>query len=280
MFSLSIVIPAHNEQDNIPSTLRSIPVERLRATGVDVEVLVVDNASTDHTARLAVEHGARVIAQPVLGYGNAYKAGFANCRGDVIATGDADRTYPFEILPEALALFQAERLDFLSTNRLSRLRADAMTRSHVWGNRALTTITRLLFDVPFRDSQSGMWVFRREVWTRCRVLASGMAFSQELKIEAFRNGFRCAELPIEYRPRGGEAKLRTVRDGARNTFHLLAHRTRSPQLPPSTHMLHIGQGPLGPAADLPLTGQLATATLPPAALVPELAVTDKSESVA
>jgi glycosyltransferase involved in cell wall biosynthesis len=245
MFSLSIVIPAHNEQDNIPSTLRSIPVDRLCAVGIDVEVLVVDNASTDETARLAVEHGARVIAQPVLGYGNAYKAGFANCRGDVIATGDADLTYPFEILPEVLTLFEAERLEFLSTNRLCELRSDAMTRSHVWGNRALSTFTRLLFGVPFRDSQSGMWVFRRDVWTGSRVLAGGMAFSQELKIEAFRNGFRCAELPIDYRPRGGEAKLRTVRDGARNTFHLLAHRTRSPQQTPPTHMLHLGQGRLG-----------------------------------
>lgn len=265
MRSLSIVIPAHNEQDNIPSTLRSIPVERLRSLGMDVEILVVDNASTDDTGRLAAEHGARVLVQPVLGYGNAYKAGFANCRGDLIATGDADLTYPFEILPEVLRLFEAERLDFLSTNRMAQLRADAMTRSHVWGNRALSTITRALFGVPFRDSQSGMWVFRRDVWNRCRVLAGGMAFSQELKIEAFRNGFRCAELPIEYRPRGGEAKLRTVRDGARNTLHLLAHRTRSAQDVPPTHMLLLGQGPI---------------RRPQPALVPAPVVLDASESVA
>jgi glycosyltransferase involved in cell wall biosynthesis len=265
MFSLSIVSPAHNEEDNIPSTLGSIPVDRLRAVGVDVEVVVVDNASTDGTARLAAEHGARVIAQPVLGYGNAYKAGIANSRGDVIATGDADLTYPFEILPEVLTLFEAERLDFLSTNRLCELRSDAMTRSHVWGNRVLSSFTRLLFGVPFRDSQSGMWVFRRQVWTGSRVQAGGMAFSQELKIEAFRNGFRCAELPIDYRPRGGEAKLRTVRDGARNTFHLLAHRTRSPQQIPPTHMLHLGQGRLG--------WQRPT-------LVPAPAVADASDSVA
>src|SRR5206468_4537022 len=130
--------------------------------------------------------------------------------------------------PEALALLQAERLDFLSTNRLGTLRPEAMTRSHVWGNRALSTMTRLLFDLPFRDSQSGMWIFRRHVWTRTqsRVLSSGMAFSQEFKIEAFRNGFRCGELPIDYRPRGGQKKLRTIVDGALNATHLLAHLTR------------------------------------------------------
>jgi glycosyltransferase involved in cell wall biosynthesis len=244
VISLSVVIPAYNEQDNIPSTLDSIPVDELRAAGVTVEILVVDNGSTDATGRLAAERGARVLVQPVRGYGNAYKAGFANCLGDVIATGDADRTYPFEILPEALALFQAERLDFLSTNRLGALRPDAMTRSHVWGNRALSTMTRLLFDLPFRDSQSGMWIFRRQVWTGSRVLSGGMAFSQELKIEAYRNGFRCGELPIDYRPRGGEKKLRTVRDGALNASQMLAHLARASQ-PLPTYMLHIGPGRLG-----------------------------------
>jgi glycosyltransferase involved in cell wall biosynthesis len=264
--SLSVVIPAFNEQDNIPATLASIPVDRLRSVGVSVEVVVVDNGSTDATGRVARDHGARVIVQPVRGYGNAYKVGFANCLGDVIATGDADRTYPFEILPAALEVFQAERLDFLSTNRLRALRRDAMTRTHVWGNRVLSTMTRLLFDLPFRDSQSGMWIFRRQVWTQSRVLSGGMAFSQELKIEAFRNGFRCAELPIDYRPRGGVKKLRTVRDGALNATQLLAHRTRlAPPLP--TYMLHLGPGLLaGPGPTripgrrpAPITATAATA---------------------
>jgi glycosyltransferase involved in cell wall biosynthesis len=241
VISLSVVIPAFNEEDNIPATLASIPVDRLRAAGVAVEVVIVDNGSTDATGRIARDHGARVIVQPVRGYGNAYKAGFANCHGDVIATGDADRTYPFEILPAALELLQAERLDFLSTDRLRQLRRDAMSRSHVWGNRALSTLTRLLFDLPFRDSQSGMWIFRRHVWTQSVVCSGGMAFSQELKIEAFRNGFRCGELSIDYRPRGGEKKLRTIRDGALNATQLLAHRTR-PAPPQPTYMLHLGSG--------------------------------------
>jgi glycosyltransferase involved in cell wall biosynthesis len=245
MLSLSVVIPAYNEQENIAVTLASIPQKELRASGVAVEILVVDNGSTDATARLASDYGARVIVQPVRGYGNAYKVGFANCLGEIIATGDADRTYPFEILPDALALFEAERLDFLSTNRLGTLRPAAMTRTHVWGNRALSTMTRLLFNLPFRDSQSGMWVFRRHVWTQSRVLSGGMAFSQELKIEAFRNGFRCGELPIDYRPRGGTKKLRTIRDGARNATQLLMHRTR-PTQPLPTHMLHLGPGRRSP----------------------------------
>jgi hypothetical protein len=206
--------------------MASIPIEKLISAGHDVEVVVVDNGSTDGTGQLAQEHGARVIVQPVRGYGNAYKAGFANCSGDIIATGDADLTYPFEILPEVMVLMEAENIDFLSTNRFGNLLPGAMSRSHLWGNRALSTVSRRLFGVPFMDSQSGMWVFRRQVWTALQLRSGGMAFSQELKIEAFRHGFRCAELPITYRPRGGETKIHTITDGARNLAQLIGARLR------------------------------------------------------
>ena len=118
MRTVSVVIPAYNEQGNIPQTIAAVPIERLRAAGFGVEVLVVDNGSTDRTGHVARAHGAKVIVQPVRGYGNAYKAGFANCTGDVIATGDADLTYPFEILPEALARLDRDGLDFITTDRL------------------------------------------------------------------------------------------------------------------------------------------------------------------
>jgi glycosyltransferase involved in cell wall biosynthesis len=227
MPTLSVVIPAYNEQESIAQTLASIPVRQLEAGGLDVEVLVVDNGSTDSTGRLARQHGARVIVQPVRGYGNAYKAGFANCTGDVIATGDADLTYPFGILPDAVRRLDADRLDFLSTNRLQSLDPAAMSRSHVWGNRVLSRLTHLLFRLPFGDSQSGMWVFRRHVLADVRVASGGMAFSQELKVEVFRRGFRCAELPIAYQPRAGHTKLRPVRDGLGNIGQLIASRLRA-----------------------------------------------------
>jgi glycosyltransferase involved in cell wall biosynthesis len=230
---LSVVIPALNEETNIPATLSAVPVERLRRTGYDVELLVVDNGSSDRTAEVAREHGARVLIQPVRGYGNAYKVGFANSTGDIIATGDADRTYPFEILPDVLALMERDGLDFVSTNRLAQVQPEAMKTSHVWANRLLTGVSRALFEnLPFRDSQSGMWIFRRHVWSGCEVQSGGMPFSQEIKVEAFRNGFRCGEVPIDYRPRGGETKLRGLRDGALVAGHLFMHRMR-PRRPDS-----------------------------------------------
>lgn len=228
MHRLSVVIPALNEEPNIPATLSAVPVDRLRGIGFDVELLVVDNGSSDRTVEVAREYGARVLIQPVRGYGNAYKAGFANSTGDFIATGDADRTYPFEILPDVLTLMEREQVDFVSTNRLARVQPEAMRPSHVWANRLLTGVSRALFEnLPFRDSQSGMWIFRRHVWSYCDVQSGGMPFSQEIKVEAFRNGFRCVEIPISYRPRGGETKLRGLRDGALVAGHLFMHRMRT-----------------------------------------------------
>jgi glycosyltransferase involved in cell wall biosynthesis len=267
MRTVSVVIPAYNEQENIPQTIAAIPVRQLEAAGFGVEVLVVDNGSSDRTGDVAREHGAKVIVQPIPGYGNAYKAGFANCTGDVIATGDADLTYPFDILPDALCRLRDDALDFITTNRLQELDRASMTWSHIWGNHALSMITRALFAVPFRDSQSGMWIFRRNVLNRLRLRSGGMAFSQELKVEAYRRGLRCAEMPIQYFPRGGETKNRTIIDGFGNLSQLIAARLRP------------GQGLNGRAGVMRVSeavtpvGEVLSATVPatPELLVPSQA---------
>ena len=89
----------------------------------------------------------------------------------------------------------------------------------------LTLAARALFDHPFRDSQSGMWVFRALLLDRMSLRAGGMALSQEIKIEAAsRLKARCAEVPIQYRYRTGESKLRVWRDGVANLLHLVRKR--------------------------------------------------------
>src|ERR1044072_6979591 len=98
--------------------MNAIPNDALAQKGWKAEVLIVDNGSTDGTGKFARKLCARVIVQPVRGYGNAYKAGFANSIGSVIATGDADRTYPFDALPGLLDHLIDNEIDFLSTNRL------------------------------------------------------------------------------------------------------------------------------------------------------------------
>src|SRR5215472_2432361 len=194
MKKITIVIPALNEEKGIGPVIKEKPASTLMEMGYETEVMVIDNGSQDKTPHIARQHGATVIIQPIKGYGNAYKAGFANASGDIIATGDADLTYPFEDLPRFIRKMEEEDLDFISTNRLMFVNPEVMTPSHLFGNRLFTTITKILFNSPFVDSQSGMWIFRREIWDELDVRSSGMPFSQELKIEAYIRGFKCGEV--------------------------------------------------------------------------------------
>lgn len=222
--TVTVVIPALNEEAGIGRVLRDIPVHEVHDMGFDVEILVIDNGSSDRTRHIADEHGVTVICQPVRGYGNAYKAGFANATGDVIVTGDADCTYPFAALPGLLRMFEREELDFLTTDRLTGINRGVMSMSHRFGNWLLTSAARLLFGWPFKDSQSGMWLVRRSALQRLDIRSSGMPFSQEVKLRAWRKGLRCDEAVIEYGARAGDEKLNTVRDGVRNLLHLLRMR--------------------------------------------------------
>lgn len=241
---LSVVIPALNEEHGIADVLREIPIAALGDTGYEVEVIVVDNGSVDSTARVACMHRATVVMQPMRGYGNAYKAGFAYATGDVVATGDADRTYPFADLPKILELMERRNLEFVTTDRLSGLRSGVMTRTHVFGNRLLSLATKVLFGWPYKDSQSGMWIFNRCVWDALDVRSSGMPFSQELKIEAFVRGFKCEEVEIDYRARAGKAKLNTITDGLGNIAQLVMKRI-SLGLVPDRSAAALGGGAAG-----------------------------------
>jgi glycosyltransferase involved in cell wall biosynthesis len=239
--TVSIVIPALNEEENIPHVMATIPRDELTRAGCEVEVVIVDNGSTDRTGEVAAALGATLILQPERGYGNAYHAGFAAARGDVIVTGDADCTYPFDALIGLIDHLEKGGYDFLSTNRLGRENRHSMKRSHAFGNTMLTTVSRSLFHGPFRDSQSGMWIFRRSIWAHLDVRSGGMQFSQEIKNEAYFKGFRCGEVPIEYRPRGGTVKLNAFQDGTLNLLQLAGHRVRARRCQArSARIIHAG----------------------------------------
>jgi glycosyltransferase involved in cell wall biosynthesis len=224
--NVSFVIPAYNEAVNMVAVLDTIPHVALAERSLFAEVIVVDNNCTDDTAAIARENGATVVPQSLKGYGHAYSAGITAARGDIVITGDADCTYPFDAAPELLSHLEEHDLDFLSTYRLGVENRAAMKPSHAVGNHMLTLASRMLFRAPFRDSQSGMWIFKRQIWNHLDVRSGGMPFSQEIKNEAYVSGFRCGEVPIEYRMRGGEVKLNAARDGVRNASQLFSHRAR------------------------------------------------------
>lgn len=219
---ITVVIPALDEQEGIGHVLSSLPRARLRAAGHRVRVLVVDGGSRDRTRELAEAAGAQVLHAP-RGYGRQYRAGFAAAPAGLVVTMDADGTYPADLVPELVDHLLRQDLDFLSVDRFAGLQAGSMSALHRFGNRVLTLVTRVLFGVRVRDSQSGMWVFRREILPRLHLVAHGMAFSEEIKIEAWRHA-RAAEVPGRYAPRRGHAKLRSYRDGLGNLAFLFMKR--------------------------------------------------------
>ncbi|MDQ6705826.1 MAG: glycosyltransferase family 2 protein [Acidobacteriota bacterium] len=219
--TITVIIPCLNEEEGIQLVLKDIP------EFVD-EVIVVDNNSTDRTPLIAGEWGAKVIREQIPGYGRSYKRGFANATGDIVITLDGDHTYPVDGISYLLEAFLHLQVDFLNTSRFPVRDPTAMSLKHKVGNLALSLAMSVLFFRWVRDSQSGMWVFRRSILEGMRLEADGMAFSEEIKIEALLNPkIRFGEISILYSTRLGEKKLNPWRDGVQNLGFLLKKRFES-----------------------------------------------------
>lgn len=215
---ITVVIPCLNEEQGIEQVLRRMP------DFVD-EVIVVDNASTDRTADVARSLGALVIREDVRGYGRSYKKGFSMASGDIIVTLDGDHSYPPDAISYLLEAFFHLEADFLNASRFPVRDRHAMSFKHKFGNLVLSLAMSLLFFRWVRDSQSGMWVLRRNILKDMQLLSDGMAFSEEIKIEALLHPTaRFEEISILYSSRLGEIKLNPWRDGFQNLFFLLKKR--------------------------------------------------------
>lgn len=215
---ITVITPCLNEEQGIQEVLRRMPAF------VD-EVIVVDNNSTDRTSEVAARLGAKVIREEVRGYGRSYKRGFAAATGDVIVTLDGDHSYPVDAISYLLEAFRHLEVDFLNASRFPVRDKRAMSLKHKIGNLILSLAMSLLYLRWVRDSQSGMWVLRRSILPLMKLESDGMAFSEEIKIEALKHPrIRFGEISIQYSSRLGEIKLNPWRDGFYNLWFLLKKR--------------------------------------------------------
>src|SRR5471030_405197 len=203
--SITVIMPCLNEEQGIEKVLRAMP------EFVD-EVIVVDNNSTDRTSDVAASLGAKVIREPERGYGRAYKRGFAEATSDIIITLDGDHSYPVDALSYLIEAMLHLQVDFMNASRFPVRDAQAMSPKNKFGNLTLSLAMSVLFFHWVRDSQSGMWVFRRWIL-------------KEIKLEALRNPrIRFGEMSIMYSSRLGETKLNAWRDGFQNLVFMAKKR--------------------------------------------------------
>lgn len=215
---ITVIIPCLNEEQGVEQVLKRVP------DFVD-ETIVVDNGSTDRTSEVARAFGAKVIREDVRGYGRSYKTGFASATGDLIVTLDGDHSYPPDAISYLLEAFLHLEADFLNTSRFPVQDRKAMSFLNKLGNLILSLAVSLLYFRWVRDSQSGMWVFRRSILDGLKLTSDGMAFSEEIKIEALKSRrVRFVEISIQYTSRLGETKLNLWRDGFYNLWFIFRKR--------------------------------------------------------
>jgi len=219
------VIPCFNEEHGLRKVLDRIP------PGVD-EVLVLDNCSVDKTAEVATRAGGRVrlvTHHTNLGYGGSYLRGVPMARGDVIVTADGDGTYPVQDCMRLVDELVKGGYDFVSCTRFPLHDKRCMSTRNQLGNWVLTALVNRFYGLRLRDAQSGMWVFRKDMFEKLNLSTTGMAFSNEIKIEAFTHpDVKAVEIHIPYAERIGRSKLYPFRDGVRMVSFLVRRRLHLP----------------------------------------------------
>lgn len=225
---LSIVIPCLNEAETLGACISKANAAML-ASGIQAEVIVADNGSTDGSLEIANRLGALVIPIAEKGYGNALMGGFAAARGRYVLMADGDDSYDLGEAPRFVETLR-QGYDLVQGCRLpsggGTVRPGAMPFLHrIWGNPMFSALARWWFGAPIHDVQCGMRAFRADLIPRLDLRCTGMEFSSEMVIKAALRRVRITEIPITLWPDGRKGRkphLRTFRDGWRNLrFYLL-----------------------------------------------------------
>ena len=199
---ISIIIPAYNEESSIGLVLDALPQEKIH------EIIVVDNGSTDATARVAQEHGARVVKEPKKGYGSACRKGIDELDApDIVVFIDGD----FSDFPEEIVLLigpiETGEKDFVLGSRMIFPKSQlALLPQARYGNRLAILLIKLFFKYEFTD----LGPFRAIRYSS--LISLGMqdrdfGWTVEMQIKALRNGLRIHEVPVNYRKRVGISKI-------------------------------------------------------------------------
>jgi glycosyltransferase involved in cell wall biosynthesis len=225
---VTIVMPCLNEAESLEPCIRKA-TQAIADLGIEGEVLIADNGSTDGSIELAESLGARVVHVKARGYGSALKGGFAEARGKYILMGDADGSYDFAHLPRFVEKLD-EGYDLVMGNRFAGgIAPGAMPPLHrYFGNPGLSWMGRLFFGAKTGDFYCGLRAFRRDALPELNLQSPGMELGVEMVAKAALYGLRMADVPTTLSPdlRSRPPHLRTWRDGWRTLRFFLLYSPR------------------------------------------------------
>jgi glycosyltransferase involved in cell wall biosynthesis len=225
---LTILMPCLNEAETVATCVRKA-VGFLAKSGIEGEVLVADNGSTDGSQRLATEAGARVVPIKEKGYGNALIGGITAAHGKYVMMGDADDSYDFTNLMPFITELRAGKELVMGNRFKGGIEPGAMPPLHKYlGNPVLSFIGRLFFPSVIGDFHCGLRGFNRESALRLNLQATGMEFASEMVVKATLWGLDISEVPTTLKKDGRSRPphLRSWRDGWRHLRFLLLFSPR------------------------------------------------------
>jgi glycosyltransferase involved in cell wall biosynthesis len=251
---LTVLMPCLNEAE----TLETCIVKALAffaKFGIDGEVLIADNGSTDGSLDIAVATGARVVSVPERGYGAALKAGIASAQGRYVIMGDADDSYDFSALEGMLSELRQGAQLVMGNRFKGGILPGAMPFLHRYlGNPVLSFLGRLFYRVPIGDFHCGLRGFSREAMQSLHLETSGMEFASEMVVKSALHELKITEVPVSLSPDGRSRPphLRTWRDGWRHLRFLLLFSPRWLFLMPGLVLLLTGLLSMGLIAAEPV----------------------------
>ena len=239
---VSVVMPCLNEAETVARCVAEA-FAALAKAGLDGEVVVADNGSTDGSQALAEAAGARVVPVGGRGYGAALAGGFAVARGTYVVMGDADLSYDFGSVPDFVnALYTGADL-VMGSRFKGGIEEGAMPPLHRWlGNPVLTGLGRLFFRTDVSDFHCGLRAFRRAALEKLDLRTTGMEYASEMVVKAVLFGLTIREIPVTLRKDGRSRPphLNTWRDGWRHLRFLLLYSPRWLFLVPGLALVLLG----------------------------------------
>lgn len=239
---LSVVMPCLNEAQTIETCIRKAQ-GAMATLGIHGEVIVADNGSTDRSPEIAASLGARVVRQPVRGYGSAMTAGCRAARGRYILMGDADDSYDFSRIEGFLENLRLGDDLVMGTRLRGRILPGAMPwKNRYIGNPILTWVLKRIYGARISDAHCGMRAFSRSGFERLDLRSPGMEFASEMLIKAAKLRMRISEVPITFHPDGRDRPphLKPWRDGWRHVKLMLMFSPTALFLLPGATLVLLG----------------------------------------